>query len=268
MNELRGRLKWLMSLRVVAVTLLLGLAIAFQIVQGELVLAYYAMIVLTYAITIGYAFILTHLTSAVALTHFAYLQIGVDLLLETFLVIRTGIIDSPFPVLYIITIALAGLILRRWGSLMTAGVSVILFGLMTNIQLYELVESVSWFQRSGLSVGETFQIFGTHALAFIVVGYLSGTVAEQLERADQSLVEKERGLSRLRAFHENVVQSISSGVFTTDPEGRITSFNRAAQEATGYAVEAVRGWPWWICLASRTVTRPPRPSRRSADTWR
>ena len=245
MNELRGRLKWLMSLRVVAVTLLLGLAIAFQIVQGELVLAYYAMIVLTYAITIGYAFILTHLTSAVALTHFAYLQIGVDLLLETFLVIRTGIIDSPFPVLYIITIALASLILRRWGSLMTAGVSVILFGLSTNIQLYELVESVSWFQRSGLSVGETFHIFGTHALAFIVVGYLSGTVAEQLERADQSLVEKERGLSRLRAFHENVVQSISSGVFTTDPEGRITSFNRAAQEATGYAVEAVRGWPWW-----------------------
>ncbi|MCZ6780104.1 MAG: hypothetical protein O7C73_00495, partial [Nitrospirae bacterium] len=182
MNELRGRLKWLMSLRVVAVTLLLGLAIAFQIVQGELVLAYYAMIVLTYAITIGYAFALTYLTSAVALTHFAYLQIGVDLLLETFLVIRTGIIESPFPVLYIIPIALASLILRRWGSLMTAGVSVILFGLCTNVQLYGLVESASWFQRSGLSVGETFHIFGTHALAFIVVGYLSGTVAEQLER--------------------------------------------------------------------------------------
>ncbi len=245
MNELRGRLKWLMSLRVVAVTLLLGLAIAFQIVQGELVLAYYAMIVLTYAITIGYAFVLTYLTSAVALTHFAYLQIGVDLLLETFLVMRTGIIESPFPVLYIIPIALASLILRRWGSLMTAGVSVILFGLCTNIQLYGLVESASWFQRSGLSVGETFHIFGIHALAFIVVGYLSGTVAEQLERTDQSLVEKERGLSRLQAFHENVVQSISSGVFTTDPEGRITSFNRAAQEVTGYAVEAVRGWPWW-----------------------
>ncbi|MBI3808244.1 MAG: PAS domain S-box protein, partial [Nitrospirae bacterium] len=71
-----------------------------------------------------------------------------------------------------------------------------------------------------------------------------GALADQLRRADQSLREKEQGLSRLRAFHENIVHSISSGVFTTDERGCITSFNPAAQEATGYSIEQVQGRPW------------------------
>jgi two-component system sensor histidine kinase PilS (NtrC family) len=78
----------------------------------------------------------------------------------------------------------------------------------------------------------------------VVVGFLSGALADQLQRADQSLREKEQGLSRLRAFHENIVHSISSGVFTTDERGCITSFNPAAQEATGYGFEQVQGRPW------------------------
>lgn len=245
MDDLRVKLHWLMGLRVVAVTLLLGLSIAFQLGRGELVFTFYAMIVFTYGITIAYALTIRYLTSLLSLTRFAYLQIGVDLLLETFLVARTGGVESPFSVLYVITVTLSSLILRRRGGLVTAGFSVILFGLITNIQLYGVFESTEWIQPSRLSVGESFQAFGVHGLALVMVGLLSGALAEQLRRADQSLVEKERGLSRLQAFHENIVQSISSGVFTTDAVGRITSFNLAAQEVTGYSLEAVQDRPWW-----------------------
>ncbi|MEK6526500.1 MAG: hypothetical protein AABZ22_06475, partial [Nitrospirota bacterium] len=66
-----------MSLRVVAVTLLLGLSIAFQVAKGEIVFTFYALIVCTYAITIAYAVALRYLTDPLALTRFAYLQIGV-----------------------------------------------------------------------------------------------------------------------------------------------------------------------------------------------
>jgi len=78
-----------------------------------------------------------------------------------------------------------------------------------------------------------------------VVGFLSGQLAGQLRLADQSLREKEQGFTRLQVFHENIVQSISSGLFTTDAEGRITSFNPAAQDATGYTMEQVQNRPWW-----------------------
>lgn len=245
MDDLRIKLHWLMALRVVVVTLLLGLSIAFQIGKGGLVPTFYALIVFTYGITIVYALTLRYLTTPLALTRFAYLQVGVDLLLETFLIARTGGVESQFPVLYVITVTLASLILKRRGGLTTAGVSVILFGLVTNIQLYGLLAPFGWLPPSRLTVAETFHTFGIQSLAAIVVGLLSGALAEQLRRTDQSLVEKERGLHRLQAFHENIIQSISSGVFTTDAAGRITSFNRAAQELTGYPLEAVRNRPWW-----------------------
>lgn len=249
-----------MGLRVVVVTLLLGLSIAFQVGRGELVPTFYRLIIATYAITIVYAVTLRYLNTAPRLIRFAYCQILVDLLLETFLVARTGVVESPFSVLYVITVSLGSLILGRRGGVTTAGVSVILFGLLTNVQLYGVLEAQGWLSPSRLPIAETFQTFGVHALALIVVGLLSGTLAEQLRRADQSRVEKERGLERLQAFHENVIQSISSGVFTTDATGRITSFNLAAQEVTGNRFSAVQSRLWWEAFnwqqADLFVTEP------------
>jgi len=39
--------------------------------------------------------------------------VGIDFLLETVLVIRTGGIESPFAVLYVMTVAVASLVPRR-----------------------------------------------------------------------------------------------------------------------------------------------------------
>lgn len=245
MDEIRIRLKWLMAFRVAVVTLLLGLSIAFQIAKNELVFAYYALIVFTYAITIGYAFALRQLSTPQALQQFAYVQIGVDLLLETFLVARTEGISSPFTTLYVITVSFASLIFQRRGGLLTAGVSAVLFGIVANIQLYGLMDFVGWLPPSGLPIAQTLNAYGVHALAVLAVGFLSGTLAEQLKRADQSLVEKEQGLSRLQAFHENVVQSIPSGVFTTDGAGRLSWLNHAALDMTGYDIGAILYRPWW-----------------------
>ncbi|WP_447973460.1 two-component system sensor histidine kinase NtrB [Nitrospira sp. Kam-Ns4a] len=268
MDELRIRLHWLMGLRLVVVTLLLGLSIAFHVGRGEHAVTFYALIALTYAITIVYAGALRFLKTEQALTLMAYGQVGVDLLLETFLVARTGGVESPFPVLYMMTVTLASFILKRRGGLITAGVSAILFGLVTNVQLYGLVESRGWIPPSRLSAPETLYTFGVNTLALVVVGFLSGTLAEQLRRTGLSLVEKEQGLHRLRMFHENVLQSLTSGVFSTNAAGQITSFNRAAQEITGYPLTAVQGRPWgeafnWqrpeaICQDPATLTVPYR----------
>ncbi|WP_447977837.1 two-component system sensor histidine kinase NtrB [Candidatus Nitrospira bockiana] len=242
MEDLRIRLYWLMGFRVVVVTLLLGLSTMFQIGKSQPVLTFFPLIAITYALTVAYALALRYLLRPALLPQFAYLQVVVDLLLETYLVAKTGGIESPFSVFYIITVTLANLILRRQGGLMAAGVSVILFGVVTNLQLsggYDMVPATR------LSPPATIYTFGVHSLAVIVVGLLSGALADQLKRAGQSLVEKEQGLSRLQAFHENVVESLSSGLFTTDETGRITSFNRAARDITQYSAETVLGKPWW-----------------------
>ncbi|ALA57074.1 ATP-binding protein [Nitrospira moscoviensis] len=244
MGTIKTRIQWLMGLRVLVVTLLLGLSITFQVTKGEPTETFYALIAFTYAVTIPYALVLRRLTSIEALTRFAWVQVGIDFLLETVLIARTGGIESPFAVLYVISVTVASLVPRRRVGVLTASLCIILFGVLTNVQLYGLLEPWGWLPRTRLSAPETLQTFGVYSLAFLVVGFLSGALADQLRQADQSLREKEQGLSRLQAFHENIVHSISSGVFTTDDVGRITSFNPAAQEATGYSLEQVRGRPW------------------------
>jgi len=242
--EIKARIQWLMGLRVIIVTLLLGLSLTFQVTRGEQVETFYSLIVFTYAITIGYALALRFADTSEALVQLAWVQIGIDFLLETVLIARTGGIESPFLVLYVISVTLASLVPRRKVGLLTASLCVIFFGVLTNLQLYGLTEAWGWLPRTRLSAPETLQTFGVHSLALLVVGFLSGLLTEQLQHADQSLQEKEQGLSRLQAFHENIVHSISSGVFTADEEGRITSFNPAAQEATGHNLAQVQGRLW------------------------
>lgn len=237
MNALKTRLLWLMGLRVAIVTLLLGLSLVFEGARAERVETFYALIALTYAVTIPSALLLGQLTSPTILTVFFWAQVGIDFILETILVVRTGGIESPFAVLYIMTVAVASLMPQRRVGLMASCGCIILFGLVTNAQLYGFAESLGWFQRSHLTPLETFQSYGAYALALLVVGLLGGTLADQLH-------EKEQGFHRLQAFHENIVQSISSGVFTADARGAITSFNPAAQEVTGYTNSQVVGRSW------------------------
>lgn len=233
-----------MGLRMALVTLMLGLSLAFQVVKGGRIDTFYALILATYLLTIPSVFLLRALTEPLALTIFFWVQVGIDFLLETVLVARTGGVESPFAVLYVMTVAVASLVPRRRVGLLAACFGIILFGLLTNLQLYGLVEGWGWMMPSRLAAPETFQTFGIYALALLVVGILGGTLADQLQQADQSLQEKEQGLSRLQVFHENIVRSISSGVFTADAAGCITSFNPAAEEATGYTIAQVAGRPW------------------------
>jgi two-component system, NtrC family, sensor histidine kinase PilS len=242
MDVLRARLHWLMGLRVTFVTLMLGASLIFE-AAGARAETFYALIVLTYVLTIPSALLLRILKTPSALTAFFWTQVGTDFLLETILVARTGGVESPFAVLYVITVAVASLIPQRRVGLFAACTCIIVFGLVTNAQLYGLAPG--WYgQISHVGAAAVFQTFGVYALALLVVGLLGGTLADQLYRADQSLREKEQGLTRLQAFHENIVRSISSGVFTADATGAITSFNPAAQEVTGYMVGQVLGRSW------------------------
>ncbi len=52
---------------------------------------------------------------------------------------------------------------------------------------------------------------------------------------------RKRRRTRWRALHERIVESIGSGVVTTDIEGRIYTVNRAGEEITGYRAAHLRG---------------------------
>jgi PAS domain-containing protein len=69
--------------------------------------------------------------------------------------------------------------------------------------------------------------------------------------------EKERRyreIQELAAFRNNILRSLSSGMFTVDEQGVITTWNRAAQRHLGFSARESVGRPYAEVL--------PRPSAR------
>jgi two-component system sensor histidine kinase PilS (NtrC family) len=84
---------------------------------------------------------------------------------------------------------------------------------------------------------------GLNLFGFLAVASLSGYLAEGLRRADERLERASNQLEDLQAFSQHVIDSLASGLATTDIEGRILTFNRAAETITGIrSTEAVGGW--------------------------
>src|SRR5438309_7820686 len=90
------------------------------------------------------------------------------------------------------------------------------------------------------TLANTLQTLGLSDVSFLVVGLLAARLAERQLRSDVQLAATTRTLADLRALHERIVESIRSGVITTDLHGRIYTFNAAAEEITGYKLADVR----------------------------
>ena len=254
MDVLRLKLKWLMSIRVAIVTLTLGVWIYLQLGKHAPTLpAYYSLIIATYGLTIVYSLLINRLKRLESLKLFAYTQIGLDIVCETLLVAVTGGVESPFSLLYAISITAASAFLSRSGGLAAASAAAILYGGIVDLQYYQatyhILPSASWLPSTALAGSTVFFNLAINVLGFIMVGYLTGTLAERLENVGERLEKKHRALIGLQEFHRCILESIESGVFTTDEEGQITSFNRRAEEITGYANDDVKGKFWWDIFA-------------------
>lgn len=234
-EELYNKLKWLMIVRVVLVTVLLGSSAVLQIGYAKNIKTpslLYTLIFITYLLNIIYALLLPRVNN---LRSFAFLQIVGDLFLETFLIYITGGAESGFSFTYILSIISASMLLYRHGGYATAAISSIFYGGLIDLQYYKVIPS---FTTEAFSPKETFYNAFLNIVGFFLVSFLSSALSEKLKKKDIDIVE-------LQTFNEYVAQSMSSGLVTTDLKGRITSFNRAAEEITGHTFPDVRGKLWY-----------------------
>src|SRR5947199_3981292 len=79
-----------------------------------------------------------------------------------------------------------------------------------------------------------------NVVAIHVVCLLASRLSERHFSGAQ-LAETAKTLANLRVLHERIVESIRSGLVTTDLDGNIYTFNAAASEITGYRVDQVQG---------------------------
>jgi two-component system sensor histidine kinase PilS (NtrC family) len=163
-------------------------------------------------------------------------QFILDAFLITWLVWQTGDLSSPYLTLYILLIAISSIYLKPAATLTLAAVCIALFVLLSVLVALAMIGS------SGVGHPPTkmIQVVGLHAVAFLVVGLLAARLSDR-RTSGHELIAATRSLQSLRAVHERIVESIRSGLITTDLEGRIFTFNAAASEITGLGTDAVRG---------------------------
>jgi len=166
----------------------------------------------------------------------ARLQLALDILLITWLVWYSDVIQSPYIALYIVVISVSSLFFGPRDSMVTSVGCAVAF---TTCAL--AIVGGSTAASSDDSVSQTVQTVGLFDIAFLVVGLLSARLAERQSRSDVRLLAATQSLASLRALHERIVESIRSGLVTTDLQGRIYTFNAAAEEITGYRERDVRG---------------------------
>jgi len=172
----------------------------------------------------------------------AYLQIAVDLLLITWTVNRTGGVDSSFSSLYFLEIVMSSILLERRGAFIAAtGSSIIHFAHM-DLGYFGVIPSTTkaWGSLPALQYLISLSIFG-----FCSVAYLSNYLAESLRSTGAQLEKSTGQVAFLRAFSDRIIDSMGSGLVTTDLVGRIYLFNRAAEHIMGLRSDEAQSMTVW-----------------------
>ncbi|MCD9188859.1 MAG: ATP-binding protein [Pyrinomonadaceae bacterium] len=166
------------------------------------------------------------------------IQFFLDALLITWLVWRTGDLTSPYITLYIVLISVSSIFLRAQETLLTAAGCVLLFTSLSILTMTSVINS----PNSAFDPSKSIQIIAFHVVAFLVVGMLASRLSDRHASGEQ-LKKTAKTLADLQLLHERIIESIRSGLITTDLDGTIYTFNTAASEITGYRADEMLGKP-------------------------
>jgi two-component system sensor histidine kinase PilS (NtrC family) len=233
---LEKKIKTLIAFRVVFITFFFGSTFFFWGFRRFPYLhALTFIIVALYILTIIYALLLGKVKK---LTAFAYIQLIFDVILEILLIFFTGGIDSWYSFTLIITILASSIVLNKKAGFIIATLSSLLYGMLINLQFYGVLPLVGDYI---VEAKEYFYKIFIHIIFFYLTAYLSGYLSARLEKTEQKLEEKDLDIRDLEFFNREVIESLPSGLFTTDVSGRAVMFNRAAERITGIRRETVIG---------------------------
>src|SRR6202045_2511118 len=222
----RTWLAWLVRVRILILTFLFGIKLfVTQLTTTRLPLRLFlSTILLWYAFSLFYVFLLSvwkeHRLQA-------SLQVLTDLVMASLVVHETGGWDSSLNFLYPLVIIVAGILLPRVWAHLVAALAFILYGTVLELNYYGLVPS---YCTTHPELKTLQAIIFVNLFAYVAIAYLAGLLAAKLRQARVQLRNASGALENLQVLHENIIQSISSGLITTGLDGRITLVNSAAQK--------------------------------------
>jgi two-component system sensor histidine kinase PilS (NtrC family) len=246
-TDLKRKLAWLIATRALVSTLLLGGATVMQVkAPGSFpVDPFFLLIALTYALAIVYAVTLHHVDKHRWLID---VQLACDAVIVSAFISLTGGITSLFSLLYVLPIVAGSMVGFRRGGLLVATLSAVIFSGLVAAQYMSAdgLLHISWLPVVPLklpsrSVAQYIVVM--NLCGFFGVALLSGSLAEGVRSAGARLELASTEIADLQALNQHVIDSLPSGLLTTDRAQRILTFNHAAETICGLPFQSVVGRP-------------------------
>ena len=150
---------------------------------------------------------------------------------RSFLIYFTGGRSSPFIFLFPLILLFSGILISRLASYVSLVLCIFLYLLIIIVQFKtensitgfnELFSSKLFTQKNNL-VPIYF-----HLIGFVLIAILGGYLSQKIKIAGERLGRSEESFVILKNLHENILQSLTSGVITLDLEEKIISINQWA----------------------------------------
>ncbi len=158
-------------------------------------------------------------------------QLGVDLLLVTWLAAYTGGRGSQFVLFYALVVITGGVLGRVAGGMLAAA------GACTGFLVLPLLARPLGTDVDAMVRPELMVTFLT------IVGVLAGVLGERVQRTAGELARTERELSRVRIDNDAILRHLATGLMTVDAEGVIGYLNPAAEQVLGVRAAELQGRP-------------------------
>ena len=194
--------------------------------------------------TVGFAFLATAaygllLPRVRNQARFAAINVATDIAIVSGLVGFSGGVDSVFAFLFVLVAVYGALLFERRGALVTAALAVFAHGMVL------LAADTGWLPAAPLAAPGprplVLAVWAVNAGAVVLVAVLASLLGTELKRTGEALRERTQDLSRLARLHQHTVESLMSGLLTSDRDGCITSFNPEAERISGRPAAAVLG---------------------------
>ena len=171
-------------------------------------------------------------------------QLIFEVLVETGIMAASGRAESPFAILFLLTIVSASLFYNLAGALLVATLSSLGYAstiIWGDLFAFKNLLSVDWIKNIyQLNDPDFYRIF-LYLCSFYLIAFLSGYLSERLKIKGQELSLVSLELDRMKMETDDILQHMHSGLITVDTLGRIIYYNKTAEEILGYSARELKG---------------------------
>jgi len=161
---------------------------------------------------------------------FKYLIVFTDIVLSSLVIYFTNGVSSPFIFLYPLILIFSGMLISRVASYLSLGICVLIYLIIVIIQIKAEGDfgSISQLFSEGV-FSERYDLVPSyfHLIGFVLIAALGGFLAQKIRVAHEQLGISEQSLNILQNLHQNILQSLTSGVVTLDLDEKVISINKS-----------------------------------------